>query len=298
MKQAGTSLRRQGGVEPRSRYPVGHDNGWQRDREGSKRCFSRLLYARQFFKASRLRKAQQLMASSHARGKCSAGGGVPRPPSPRASFRPGRSPSQIPSFTAQAKRNSSWSPPASGCSFAKSSRHICRSSRNVHRSTFLAPATRRTSCHLLSSILCRAKIACKARYRASATLRRANQIPPPYMASWSASRSYPVGIPTSSHALASARRCRGKNTQKQRQHPWQTSALAICWDFRAKGEAAHGHRKENQTREREAERKAKELEMRIKARERVAEARRRAYEAELREAGVEGEVLYGEAAKR
>ena len=33
--------------------------------------------------------------------------------------------------------------------------------------------------------------------------------------------------------------------------------------------------------------------MRIKARERVAEARRRAYEAELREAGVEGEVLYG-----
>ena len=97
-----------------------------------------------------------------------------------------------------------------------------------------------------SSILCQAKISCKAHYRASATLRRANQTPPPYVASWSASRSYPVGTPTSSHTFASARRYRGKNAQKQRQHPWQASALAICWNFRAKGEAAHGHRKENQ----------------------------------------------------
>lgn len=46
-------------------------------------------------------------------------------------------------------------------------------------------------------------------------------------------------------------------------------------------------------REREAELRAKELERRIKARERVAEARRRAYEAELREAGVEEGVLSG-----
>jgi hypothetical protein len=156
MKKASASLRRQGGVQPRSRYPVGYDNGRQRDREGSKRCLSGLLYARQF-KASRLRKAQQLMASSHARGKCSAGGGVPRSLSSRASFRAGRSLSQIPSFTAQAKRNSSWSPPASGCSFAKSSRHICRSSRNVGRSTFLAPSTRRTSCHLFRPFYVRLK---------------------------------------------------------------------------------------------------------------------------------------------
>jgi len=196
LKEAGACLR-QGDVELQPRYGNRGREKIGRERSGAPGL---LLYARQFFKASRLRKAQQLMASCHAPGKFSAGRSALRALSWLASFRPSRSPLQIPSFTAQANRNSSWSPPASGCSFAKSSRHIYRSSRNTARSMFLAPAMRRTPLPSFSSILCPVKMPCKACYPATATLRRANPLSPPHMASGPGSRSYPVCTLTRSRA--------------------------------------------------------------------------------------------------
>src|SRR5829696_7268593 len=52
-----------------------------------------------------------------------------------------RTPADSSSLMAQTNANRSWSPPASGCSRARSSRHICRSSDGASHSTLLASNT-------------------------------------------------------------------------------------------------------------------------------------------------------------